>query len=202
MFSYAIISALEYIHFPSLSLPSNSVCVRCFLSCIYVTWIESTIFDLQTCIQTYLYLAQDSEMYHFHVAFYASGVNLQSFGLPRCQREEGKRPWATWNWSLSVFLSLFALFFFLLVCSSPCFLVLSSSPTLTFRNIREHHNNSYQVPVCSMIYSRILVSLTSVEVLLTACSDKERFPDAARSVTTGRKREMSCDCPQRKSGQE
>lgn len=70
--SYVIISASEYIQFAAFPYLSVYVCVWWFLSYIYVTLIDSTIFDLHTCILEYLsvhththtcrYLALDSEM--------------------------------------------------------------------------------------------------------------------------------------------
>ena len=107
--------------------------------------------------------------------FYNSGINLQSFGRPSVP-ERGREvalghllcgtclslcSSLSVSPSLSISLSyscLYSLFFFL-VCSLSFFffLVLSSSPTHTFRDITEHHNNSCQVPVCTMIYSRFPV---------------------------------------------
>ena len=106
-------------------------------------------------------------------------------------------------WSLSPPLSFFSLCSFF---SSSCllliiaFFLVLSSPTHTFKNIREHHNNSYQVLVCSMIYSRFPVSLTSIELLLTSCSDGE-MQGALKPLGTSweGERRTSCDWPQWKS---
>lgn len=102
-------------------------------------------------------------MFHFmHLALIFN--RLDSFGA-RKRKRNGLGPFAFWISPLSSlfstpllsFLFLFAFYRFI------SFLVLSRSPTHTFRNIREHHNNSYQVHVCSMIYSHLLASSTSIE---------------------------------------
>lgn len=77
--------------------------------------------------------------------------------------------------SVSLFFSFALSFFSLFVFYRSLFLVLSSSssPTHTFRNIREHHNNSYQVPVCSMIYSRFPVKFGFYRGFARPCSDRK-----------------------------
>lgn len=143
--------------------------------CVSVAWVESDIFHLHTCIQTYLNtctsLLGSGLRSWSHVAFYASGFNLQSLGLPQCQTVEGKWPRASCflepiSSTLPLFVSLSfsyppifssCFLFFLPPFFFFFFLVLASSPTHTFRNIRGQNNNSCQVPVCIMIYSHFLV---------------------------------------------
>ena len=93
--------------------------------------------------------------------------------------------------------SLSALFFSSCLLLIIAFFLVLSSPTHTFKNIREHHNNSYQVLVCSMIYSRFPVSLTSIELLLMSCSDGE-MQGALKPSGTSREgeRRINCDRPQ------
>lgn len=137
--------------------------------CVSVAWVESDIFHLHTCIQTYLNtctsLLGSGLRSWSHVAFYASGFNLQSLGLPQCQTEEGKWPRASCflepiSSTLPPFVSL-SLSPIPPIFSSSCFLfflpLLASSPTHTFRNVRGQNNNSCQMPVYIMIYSHFLV---------------------------------------------
>lgn len=114
-----------------------------FLSCIYVTWKESTV-DMFTsykhiCTHTLLFgLVLNNKPLSFE--FYAS-VNLQSLGLPPARGGgSGLR-------QLAFFGTLF-----LRSPNAPRFLLLFSSPAPTFTNIRGHHNTSYQAAAL-FIYS-------------------------------------------------
>lgn len=154
------------------------VCVRMwwfYHVCIYVNWIASTstIFDLHTCVQTYLNKhvviwlgTQKCLTFMLHFMHLALIFNHLEYLGARERKRSGLGRLALWNVSLPlslsvslyVFLVLISAFFFppllFTLYRSPFSCTVSSSPTHTFRNITEHHNNSYQVPVCSMIYSR------------------------------------------------
>lgn len=153
--------------------------------CVSVAWVESDIFHLHTCIQTYLNtctsLLGSGLRSWSHVAFYASGFNLQSLGLPQCQTVEGKWPRAScFLEPISLSPSLFLLspyFFFFLFSIFPSpffFLVLASSPTHTRSETSE---GKITIPVrcqsASWFIHTFLWSLTSAELLLIRCSDRE-----------------------------
>lgn len=117
------------------------------------------------------YLARDSEVDHMlHFMHLALIFNRLDYLSARPWKGSGLGPAAFWNpsllLSLSLSPSLFLLspyFFFFLFSifpsPSPFFLllVLASSPTHMFSNIRGQNNNSCQVPVCIMIYSHFHV---------------------------------------------
>lgn len=137
--------------------------------------------------------AQDTELYHFYIAL----VLREYFCTTLKPEREGKvtfghlifRAFSTLSLTIYVshfLLSLLSLFFYLLFI---VLLVLASSPTHIFRNIREHHNNSYQVPVCGMIYSHFRVKF----VFYKDCANTLfRVPETASHVTS----KNWCDCPQ------